>query len=483
MFLLNLLTDVIYLANQQLPLMNPTASQSFFERQINDIWQFAAEPTDAQSDKSFSEKLAGFGFVYVINLFAAMFFGWLIDVAITALKLEQLMEGHKLNALFDEYPLPVIALLAVVVMPLLEEIIFRLPIRFHSRAITFLLAFIVLYVISATYSNKNIVVTIGVMVAVGVCISLYFIYNKKIIAGLGNFWQRHFAIVFYVFTLLFALVHLGNYPFSLVIVLLCPLLVSPQFLMGFMAGYLRVRFGFFWGVALHMLHNGLFMIPMLLIGTSSPVEVNNKDFTLSIKDGKSPLKYEMQNYANIDSVGIENYNLKGSLAILLDKQEKFIEVDNPIISNKPLSIHYINKNKGNDSTSVTSYKAVIVKELEKAYHFNIETTSKSFPHLEVYVKDKLKLGKLVSKQVGDPSTTVSNDTITFTNCSLKIIAATLNSEYSKVQFYTDADDKQQYNFKVPKKELEDIKAYLYKNAGLAFRQSSKKVEITTVVFE
>ena len=465
--------------------MDSLTSQSFFSRQINNIRQFAKEPDDVQYDIPFSNKLGTLAVVFIINLLLAVFLGWLMQAAITALKLDELMDEHKLNGFFNEFPLPVFALLSIIIIPLLEETIFRLPIRFSVNVINILFGAIMLYILSAIYSGYSIAFTITALIVLGSCISLFFIYNKRITSALSYFWKSNFPIVFYVFTLVFALVHLGNYPLSLVVALLCPLLVSPQFVLGFLAGYLRVRLGFFWGAALHMLHNGLFLIPILFSPgmITLPVEVTTTDYSLSIKKGQSNTEYEMQYYANADSIGIENYSLKSCLALLLNKQEKFIETSNDIVANKSLSVKYVNKNKLNDSTDVASYKNTIVNHLKKAYHFKLETTSKNFPHLEVYVKDSIKLITFKSKLDKDPSAITDAKTINFKNADLKIITNTLNNEFAEVQLHTNFDSKKEYTFKVPKKDFDAAKSYLQTRLGLGFKESTKKVAITTVVFE
>lgn len=67
--------------------------------------------------------------------------------------------------------------------------------------------------------------------------------------------RRHFAWFFWTSAIAFALVHLANYTEGALAILL-PLLV-PQFVLGTLAGYVRVHCGLAWSVALHAAHNGL----------------------------------------------------------------------------------------------------------------------------------------------------------------------------------------------------------------------------------
>jgi len=68
-------------------------------------------------------------------------------------------------------------------------------------------------------------------------------------------FERHFAYFFWASAVLFAAVHLANYEEGALAILL-PLLV-PQFVVGTLAGYIRVQCGLIWSIALHAAHNAL----------------------------------------------------------------------------------------------------------------------------------------------------------------------------------------------------------------------------------
>jgi hypothetical protein len=56
----------------------------------------------------------------------------------------------------------------------------------------------------------------------------------------------------------FGIVHITNYKLSYTILLLSPILIAPQILVGLLL-VLRVRYGFVWGFLLHALHNAVFV--------------------------------------------------------------------------------------------------------------------------------------------------------------------------------------------------------------------------------
>jgi len=71
-------------------------------------------------------------------------------------------------------------------------------------------------------------------------------------------WNKRFKLIFWLFTIIFAAIHLSNFgaevPFYLM-----PILVLPQFILGIMLGYIRVGWGFWYGVLFHALHNGILL--------------------------------------------------------------------------------------------------------------------------------------------------------------------------------------------------------------------------------
>jgi len=122
--------------------------------------------------------------------------------------------SHKLEDMFEQYKPWQIFLLAVIVAPILEELVFRLP--------------------------------------------LILGFKKE-----GN--RKYFKYFFYTIAALFALIHIFNFndeiPFYLV-----PLMVLPQFTLALLLGFVRMRFGMWANIYVHMFNNFLPMSFMLLFG-------------------------------------------------------------------------------------------------------------------------------------------------------------------------------------------------------------------------
>ena len=115
------------------------------------------------------------------------------------------MENHKVEAMFKDMPLYQIILVAGIIIPILEEAIFRGPITAFKK-------------------------------------------------------PKSFKIAFYAFSLLFGFVHITNFDLNFNVFILAPLLVLPQILLGGYFGFIRVRFGLPWSILMHGCYNSVLIL-------------------------------------------------------------------------------------------------------------------------------------------------------------------------------------------------------------------------------
>ena len=60
---------------------------------------------------------------------------------------------------------------------------------------------------------------------------------------------------FYTFSITFGIIHIFNFEITTNVLLLIPLLVLPQLLVGTYFGYIQMRFGILWSMLLHRCYN------------------------------------------------------------------------------------------------------------------------------------------------------------------------------------------------------------------------------------
>ncbi|MDG2193270.1 MAG: CPBP family intramembrane metalloprotease [Polaribacter sp.] len=168
-----------------------------------EIIQFIKNPTaEKDPNTNFNYRLSKFGQVFAISLISSFALAILIGILVLSNLVS--IEQHAMKDIMDSYSMPFVFFLAVVLAPILEESIFRAPLTLFKK-------------------------------------------------------QPSFKIALYTATLLFGFMHITNYEISLRILLFSPILVAPQIFLGFYLGFVRVRFGLLWAMALHACFNGLLM--------------------------------------------------------------------------------------------------------------------------------------------------------------------------------------------------------------------------------
>ncbi len=142
------------------------------------------------------------GLNLAISLCCGLLFGFistLFDINLGA---------HGIDELFKEYNLFIVFLMAVILAPVAEELVFRGPLALFKRT-------------------------------------------------------RFFKYAFYSSAILFGTVHLSNFESLKDFLWLAPVLVAPQVFAGFFLGFIRVKLGLEWAMLLHACHNGIIIGPLL----------------------------------------------------------------------------------------------------------------------------------------------------------------------------------------------------------------------------
>lgn len=164
----------------------------------------------------------------------------------------------------------------VVVAPLAEEIIFRGWLSGRPGHLLALIAFgigaigftTILAATGFSYGTDALesgLAGMGLGIIGGALIALATVFLLRKRDAMGWF-QRFFPLFFWLSTLAFSLVHLFNFPVEQMAMALP--LVLPQFVTGTMLGYLRVNYGLWASILLHMMHNGAFISLVLLAGSA-----------------------------------------------------------------------------------------------------------------------------------------------------------------------------------------------------------------------
>jgi len=174
---------------------------------IESLFQYLKQPDCEALDISVTEKLKHLIKLLLIGFGASFLLGILISV-IAQLGLFE-VDSHAITKLLKEKSKLMVFFLAVVAAPVIEELFFRAP----------------------------IVLFCG---------------------------HKHFKYIFYSFAIIFGGIHLSNYDISTTILILAPILIAPQIVLGLILGYTRIKLGLLYSILFHMLFNGFLVTPSLL---------------------------------------------------------------------------------------------------------------------------------------------------------------------------------------------------------------------------
>ena len=168
------------------------------------------------------------------------------------------------------YTTETIFLLSMIILPSLEEIAFRLSLKFKPTHLSLTIGVLTYYVITkGIYQTKLSTIDnhfeVRVMISMITILTSYAIIasNSKIKSGLDKFWKTNFKWVFYLFCITFSVLHILNYELTLRHLLLLPLIALPKLVSALTYGYVRMRYGFIYSLGLHMFWNSFAFIQIV----------------------------------------------------------------------------------------------------------------------------------------------------------------------------------------------------------------------------
>ncbi|CAM4282090.1 type II CAAX prenyl endopeptidase Rce1 family protein [Gillisia hiemivivida] len=359
--------------------------------------------------------------------------------------------SHKIIKLIQELPIWGFMFLIVIIVPIIEEIIFRLYLRFKDNLpIQFLI------LLASITGNKNKERTQN------------FLLNK---------WKKFYKGIFYSSALVFAFVHITNYEYSRTLMFFIPLLLMPQFIVGLLIGYLRLRYGLKWGIYLHSLHNLIF-IGTSLIFLAGPIEkVNtvNEKYSLKIEEvglGRHEIEYSKFDSQSVD---IKNVRLKTLISLLLKKEESLIEFNSVDKSNQKININF------EKFSNKIENRSTIFKELKSVYKFKMAKRNILQDSWTIQIVDTISLFKHMGNSSGSSSAQISKTMIILKNMNLTQLTNVLASSYDK-QFHTNQFISEKFNFKIQKSSFKDLKYSLKSDYGLILKMNRREVEKIRINF-
>lgn len=215
------------------------------------------EPSLSFKEKSIiflNTTLITFGLAIVAAIISVLFDKFLVlTFSIKSLANFQVSNFDHAVKNFGKYKLICVA----VIVPAIEELIFRLPLRKKSSFIAYSIAMLLYPLFGFSYFHFNFW-SLEFYLFAGLFFVLlpFCLYRFFVWINLEAILKRNYKIYFYFMATLFAFVHIANFkPLNYHLIFLYPIYVLPQFVMGVSLGYLRNKCGIKYSWLLHGLIN------------------------------------------------------------------------------------------------------------------------------------------------------------------------------------------------------------------------------------
>lgn len=246
-----------------------------FTSRVSTVNQFIRKPDDELLDLSFWQKSKFLISSIIYDLFLAI--GFVIILSF----LEPLTSEYENLLNQDLYPIGKAILYMAILPPLIEETIFRFPLKYERN-----------YILRG----------------------LSYILKKDF----SVFWKKHLRIIVYIFSSVFGLFHLSNYQnVDATFFLLAPIITGPQIVAGLIFSFLRLKLGFVWALGGHFLHNfSLIMLSFLAFHNVERPLVDDEEVSIQTTgiafEVKRPtlLSYDKAPNGNLLCLEVQNYELQ-----------------------------------------------------------------------------------------------------------------------------------------------------------------------------
>ena len=240
---------------------------AFYKTTLAELLKFVKAPHDTTgSVRSVRDNLRDTIGLFVIKLVLFV----MIAVLMAAISRFFDPENISLDNMTERFPPAMLFLVAGLALPLLEEVGFRLSLKFKPIYLAMSASVICYYFLTkVVFGTSNSVIddsfalraftSIGVGLVLLPCLRL-----ASVSKPLACFWVRKFRWIFYFSCASFAFVHLFNYELTPVNILLMPLITMPQIVSAVIYGYARVTLGFQYALLIHVINNVIFVLLSML---------------------------------------------------------------------------------------------------------------------------------------------------------------------------------------------------------------------------
>lgn len=231
------------------------------------LYQFSITPVYTTPQAlSRAQKIEGTWKMLVVKFILAAIVGVLVGLLYDP-------DNKTTASMAQRFSPPVLFLVSVLILPLLEEMAFRLSMKFRPLYLSLTLGTIAYYIASKVFYQAKLSDIYNsfeerafIMLAIIIITWPLFSFTP-VKTRLAHFWQQQFRWVFYFLCFTFAWIHILNYELNLTHLLLMPLITLPKLVSAMCYGFARINYGFIYSLTIHICNNGIgFVVSSFLTG-------------------------------------------------------------------------------------------------------------------------------------------------------------------------------------------------------------------------
>lgn len=145
------------------------------------------------------------------------------------------------------------------ILPVIEELIFRLPLRISKTNLITSFS-VIIFLFLNKWCIYNIYITLSCSLILFFLLHLCIKIESNFMNRITIFFTNHFWALFYFQALVFGFLHLTNYILDFRYFFLFPLFILSYIITGLLWGYLRTRYthGFYLCIASHIVINSIY---------------------------------------------------------------------------------------------------------------------------------------------------------------------------------------------------------------------------------
>jgi len=446
------------------------------------LLSFLKKPTDSpEADIPTKGKVRELFNLLIINILFSTVLVGIIEIVVLLGWVNY--NGHAVTEMLRRFPVWGGLLIVVILGPFFEEIIFRSGLRFRRGFFTIVSALVLFIAGILSFRYFPLLWALGLSVGLGGIMITYLLKAYAIGEFLERKWARIYGILFYSVAVLFGLIHISNYNnfnYASLALILIPVLIAPQIWAGLTLGYIRVKYGFFWGFFLHAAHNAVFMVPFLLFTSQleEKLNIHNENFSLKVEEHFYYDK-SVNSMSSLygDSAVFENTSLNQVITQLLPIEDVSIVNNTGSKLIPAVNIYYKSKTPDLGKT-----KANILAELQKVYKFDVTKADVEKEMWDVKVENTAALAASASDRGGiNSEISINRKGITMHNVTMGQLLNALQTEYN-IALADKTTDEGRYNFKFGKVSFEELKSELKEKYGLALQSKMIMTQQALVEF-